>query len=1170
MAKTASIELATAYVSIVPYLEGFTKTVQKELSGIDGTSAGRKTGTQFSNAFNKSIDTKPAKTLGKAVETAMGEAERATKEADRAQAEYNRTVKEYGADSAQAQQAEKALTDAKQRGETASKALKTAQESLAKAQRDAAQAARDNGFDQLSDDLKNVRQDAVQAYGSLTDIATGIGLAAGVGKAIQSGLDQINIGGTLRAKLGDTQAAKDAAAVAGQVYAEGWGESLEQVGDVAATVSSMVGDVGQDELGKITRASIVLSDTMGSDLGETIRAVDNLMDNFGITSDEAMDLLTAGIQRGLNRSDELADNITEYSGRWADAGMSASQYFSLLQAGMDNGAYSLDKVGDFLNEFLTSLNDGRMEEGLGNFSQGTQEVFNQYKRGEKTAKDVLDAVIGELNTVTDETKRASIASELWSSLGEDNAWSMIGALANVSDSYADVSGAADEAVKNAAGVEQEWTQFVRTVEKEVGQALMPVIEEATGFIEEHGDQIGDLIGDVADTVGTLAEAFLDLPEPVQLGIGSIVLFGGKITSAAKGVSGFIKITKDAGGKIADLFTNGFGKTKPVETATKAIDAAGVSMDGTAAKTGKASKAFGGFSGAQVGFGVAAAGIAAAAWAIGDQMEKDAALSEEFQQAMLEGADAAQGFWNSLERGDTGELGFFDKFSSGAKNVRELVSQAGTDFDTFERSVMGSGHAMSQALNDATADTGGLTNSIQDLVNTSKIPLFGNIINLAKHGDLMTLSSQIVKLGEEYKSTVQQMVEVSQTQDGINVGYSRASSIIGELTTTLKANGDALADNGQLSQETTDYINGGVNALWDAVAAQMAYGEQTGDTGEALQQAKNQIQLFRDQLIDSLVANGMASDAAAAYADSLGLIPSNITTSTTFYATTDSVDAYLNRLGLLPEQKTTVMDALTAMANGNIDSLKLNMDSLPDVVQSILTADNTDALTKTGNAKLVLDEYGNLKEIAIADVNDSPAQNNVGRATTSVRNFGGQHATATVDVKDNASGTLQNILGRLIQIAGNWIANVFTSDSTGGPAGHARGGYVGLAVGGEPPSGLVKGPGSHKADRVLTALSPDEYVIKAESAQRIGTPALSYMNRHGALPPGLDYETRTITRMSDKTDTLPTVTPDALEQAVYRALLRVGPMGIRLDSGVMAGELAPALDRELGRRQVRGL
>ena len=336
-----------------------------------------------------------------------------------------------------------------------------------------------NALDGISSLAENV---GVNLPTNLLKVAPFAAAAAEVGSAIATGitsaLDTINLQGTLQAKLGSgSQAAKNAGVVAGNLYNDGWGESLDDIGNTVATVSQAIRGIGQDDLQVVSRATELWSQTFDTDVSEGVRGVKVLMEQFGLSSRDATDLMTVGMQNGLNYTGELADNLSEYSGRWAEAGVSAQDYFSMLQAGVDNGAYSLDKVGDFLNEFLTSLSDGRMEESIASFSQGTQDVFNSYKNGGATAQDVLDAVIGEMNGMTNETERATIASTLWSSLGEDNAWGMIGALANVSNSYGDVSGATLQAMNDSQTLGQQFDSVTRTMSSALGTVFMPVMQQ---------------------------------------------------------------------------------------------------------------------------------------------------------------------------------------------------------------------------------------------------------------------------------------------------------------------------------------------------------------------------------------------------------------------------------------------------------------------------------------------------------------------------------------------------------------------------------------------------------------------------------------------------------------------------------------------------------------------
>lgn len=288
------------------------------------------------------------------------------------------------------------------------------------------------------------------------------------------------------------------------IYESGWGQSMDEVTDALIQTKETIRDIDDQGLQTVTQNALMLSQVFGADVNESIRGINALMEGFGLSATEATDLMTAGMQRGLNYTDELGDNLAEYSGRWGEAGMSASEYFSLLEAGASNGAYSLDKVGDFLNEFLTSLSDGRMEESINKFSQGTQDVFAAYQSGGASAQDVLNAVIGEMSTMTNETDRAKIASDLWSSLGEDNAMGMITALAGVGDTYGDVSGAAQaagDAASDSFGAKSQ--EAIRTLQ---------------GALEPFGEpllNIATMVADVATAFGTWLSS---LPAPAQQAI----------------------------------------------------------------------------------------------------------------------------------------------------------------------------------------------------------------------------------------------------------------------------------------------------------------------------------------------------------------------------------------------------------------------------------------------------------------------------------------------------------------------------------------------------------------------------------------------------------------------------------------------------------------------------
>lgn len=337
----------------------------------------------------------------------------------------------------------------------------------------------------------------------------------------------------IQAAFGVTRAeAERFSGIGKSIYENGWGTSLDEVNDALIQCKSTLRDVSDEDLSTVTTNALMLSQTFGADVNESIRGVNALMEGFGLSADEATDLMTAGMQRGLNYTDELGDNLSEYSVRWGEAGMSASQYFSLLEAGTSNGAYNLDKVGDYLNEFLTALSDGRMEESIGQFSEGTQQVFENFKSGGATAEDVLNAVLGDITQMPNEYDKAALASTLWSSLGEDNAMGMIESLAGVQDSFGDVGGAAQQAAEDASD--------------NFNTKAMTAVRDLQGAIEPLGGVLLNLMGPVTDVAGAFASWLGGMSPQAQTAVVAILGIVASIGPAMIGIGNLVGSVKQIG------------------------------------------------------------------------------------------------------------------------------------------------------------------------------------------------------------------------------------------------------------------------------------------------------------------------------------------------------------------------------------------------------------------------------------------------------------------------------------------------------------------------------------------------------------------------------------------------------------------------------------------------
>lgn len=266
------------------------------------------------------------------------------------------------------------------------------------------------------------------------------------------------------------------------IYKDNFGDSLTDVADKIALVAQNIDESDPSKIKSITENAIGLSDAFGSDFEENLRGVNGLMTNMGLTADEAFDLIAKGSQNGLDKTHELTDNLAEYSQIWSQAGFSAEEMFSILQNGLDSGAYKLDNINDFVKEFAISLADGRIAENISSFSNESKNLFEEWKSGKATQADVFQSIISDLSNMTNQQEALTLASTVWSSLGEDNAMSVLTSLNKVNDKYTDVAGTMQEINDiqyNDAGSQIE--VLGRQFEVDI---LQPIVEKATPKIKE--------------------------------------------------------------------------------------------------------------------------------------------------------------------------------------------------------------------------------------------------------------------------------------------------------------------------------------------------------------------------------------------------------------------------------------------------------------------------------------------------------------------------------------------------------------------------------------------------------------------------------------------------------------------------------------------------------------
>ena len=324
-------------------------------------------------------------------------------------------------------------------------------------------------------------------------------------KAIDAYSETENAVTKVNAYFGETgQAAEESANVIKSVYSDGVGESMDSVADAVLMVKKNLGDLSETDLTNLTQQAITLDELYGIDMNETLRGVNSLMQQYGLTAQEAMDYIVVGTQNGLDKTSELGDNLSEYAGKFSQAGYSASEYFQLLDNGLKNGAYNLDKVNDAINEVTTRLVDGTIGESIGSFSTKTQELFTSWQNGGATQKQVIDSIVADIGNCTNQQEALNLAALAFGTMAEDGNLKFITSLTSVGSTYDSVKGSAQGMFDATTTPMQQMESNTRKLQ----QALVPLGEKLAELANA-------ILPPLVSVITTIGGWFERLPGPVQ-------------------------------------------------------------------------------------------------------------------------------------------------------------------------------------------------------------------------------------------------------------------------------------------------------------------------------------------------------------------------------------------------------------------------------------------------------------------------------------------------------------------------------------------------------------------------------------------------------------------------------------------------------------------------------
>lgn len=367
-------------------------------------------------------------------------------------------------------------------------------------------------------------------------------------------------------------------------------------------------------------------DRTGANQKEVLQAVQALVNDFGLSYDEAFEKINLGYQRAGSSAEDFFDNTAEYSTFLAQAGYNADEFFAIMQAGAQNGVYkdkildSLKEVDIRLKEMPKSASDALINAFGTNFESA---ISKGVKTGETTTKEALLLINKEADkTGLNFQQKGQLIADVFGAAGED-AGGFVKVLDSVTEGISKAGAGmteletAQKAANDAqdemnqafadlfhvsdGGFELMKSQLMEGVYTAITAVVDGVIDCYNWFVDLYNES--ESFAGVMNTIGAVGKfVFNNLSMGIQniatgfKGLGAIVsaIFKGEFSSISgiwsDTMGEIVQTSKDTITESANNFVEAWdGKNKKLErinkNTVKSVDNVGKEMTKTITKAG---------------------------------------------------------------------------------------------------------------------------------------------------------------------------------------------------------------------------------------------------------------------------------------------------------------------------------------------------------------------------------------------------------------------------------------------------------------------------------------------------------------------------------------------------------------------------------------------------------
>lgn len=551
-----------------------TTQIQQDLSAAMDEAA--QTADRLADNEDVSAETKQAlaKASTEAAE-AMRELEKAQQEADEALDAYNQTMSSGTSDLNQL--------------EAAAERAGHAAEALAEANGRASEATEElsNASEQAAEEAEGAGNKGTDAIGAVAGALAAAGITAKV----------MEIAGAVYELAGSfSEAEKTIVGATGatgreldelmsnslDVYASSSAENLNEVAAGMMNVKTATGLTG-DALEEATDAALVLNNVLGYEVSESSRTAGALMKNFGVSAQEAYNLIAIGAQNGADKNGDLLDVLNEYSAQYSALGLSAEEFVSSLVDGAEAGVFSVDKVGDAVKEFNIRAKDGSdtTAEAFELLGMNADVMSEKFAAGGETARTAFFEVVNALESMDDPMAKNAAAVGLFGTQYEDLEATVLPVLSGIEGGTLDMYDAVGTLAEGAQSMGDEWQAAGNSIKAAFGSAITPAVSAGSsalaGFVQGVGEFLQEhpavtkAITAIGVGLGVVVAGFALYAAGTAVATAATALFGTTLSAAIwpiTAIAAAIAAVTAAALFLVDAFQEDLGKVEGLTATTR--------------------------------------------------------------------------------------------------------------------------------------------------------------------------------------------------------------------------------------------------------------------------------------------------------------------------------------------------------------------------------------------------------------------------------------------------------------------------------------------------------------------------------------------------------------------------------------------------------------------------